>query len=153
MKRKGLSVLLFVLLSGLLLSSSAWPASSTTVHNIREGRHSKFTRLVFDSEGARPSRVGPATSVGFKVQFEKLNLRMNPKRLGRDKASAVAKVSLVKEKGTSVIYISFRRPNTEVKTFFLDADSKRKGTYRLVMDFYPPAGSTKKDSWPPQHWS
>jgi MtrB/PioB family decaheme-associated outer membrane protein len=144
MKRKGLSVLLFVLLSGLFLSSSAWPASSTTVHNIREGLHSKFTRLVFDSEGARPSRVGPGTSDGFKVQFEKLNLRMNPKRLGRDKKSAVAQVSHVKERGTSVIYISFRYPNTEVKTFFLDADPKRKGNYRLVMDFYPSASPTKK---------
>jgi MtrB/PioB family decaheme-associated outer membrane protein len=144
MKRKGLSVLLFVLLSGLLLSSSVWSASSTTVHNIREGLHSKFTRLVLDSEGARPKRVGPASSDGIRVQFEKLNLRMNPKRLGRDKKSAVAKVSHVKERDKSVIFISFRHRNTEVKTFFLDADPKRKGSYRLVMDFYPQAGATKK---------
>jgi MtrB/PioB family decaheme-associated outer membrane protein len=144
MKRKGLNVFLFVLLSTLLLSSSAWPASRTTVHNIREGRHSKFTRLVFDSEGARPKRIGPGTSEGFKVQFEKLTLRMNPKRLGRDKKSAVAKVSQITEKDTSVIYISFRHPNTEVKAYFLGADPKRKGTYRLVMDFYPPSGAAKK---------
>lgn len=144
MVTKGLVILLSTFIGGLLIVPNAWPASKTTVYDIREGLHSRFTRLVFDSGGAPPTTIGPATSDGIRVQFEQLNLKANLKRLGTDRDSAVAKVSLVKERKTSVILISFRHPNTEVKTFFLEAERGRKGTYRLVMDFYPSAGRSNK---------
>ena len=141
--RKGLIILFLTLLHGLVFSKSALPASRTTVQNIREGLHPRFTRLVFDSEGARPSKVGPATSEGIMVQYEKLSLKINPKRLGRDRDSAVAEVRVIKE-GTSRIYIKFRHPKTRVKAFFLDAEPAKKGGYRLVLDFDPPSNSVKK---------
>ena len=39
-----------------VLGSIAPPAAATKLHDIRTGMHSGFTRLVFDSEGARPLR-------------------------------------------------------------------------------------------------
>jgi MtrB/PioB family decaheme-associated outer membrane protein len=141
--RKGLIILLLTLLHGLVFYKSAFPASRTTVQNIREGLHPHFTRLVFDSEGDRPSKVGPATSEGIMIQYETLSLKMDPKRLGQDRDSAVAEVRLVKE-GASRIFIKFRHPNTKVKAFFLDAEPAKKGGYRLVLDFDTPSNSVKK---------
>ena len=141
--RKGLFILFLILLNGLVVSETAFPASRTTVQNIREGLHPRFTRLVFDSEGARPSKVGPATSEGIMVQYEKLSLKVDPHHLGQDRESAVAEVRLNKEVA-SRIFITFRYPKTKVKAFFLDAEPAKKGGYRLVLDFYPPSNLNKK---------
>ena len=113
----------------------------TVVHDIRRGVHPDYTRLVLDSEGARPIRIGPASADGIALQYEGLDCRVRPESLFQDSSGLVGKVSHRKERNTSVISVTFRHPNTRVKTYFLSADPVRKGHYRLVIDLYPPGGS------------
>jgi len=137
-------IFLTTLLTELLLSQSALPLAPTTLHNIRLGHHTGFTRLVFDSEGARPLRIGPATEAGVRVVYEQLNLATEPERLFRKYSGAAAKVSHHREPNASVVTIAFTYPNTEVRTFFMPAKPPKKRSYHLILDFYPrgsPAGS------------
>ena len=138
-------IFLTTLLTELLLSQSALPLAPTTLHTIRLGHHTGFTRLVFDSEGARPLSIGPATEERVRVVYEQLNLATEPDRLFRKYSGAAAKVSHYREPNGSVVTIAFTYPNTEVRTFFMPAKPPKKGGgYRLILDFYPrgsPAGS------------
>jgi len=144
MMKKAVFILLAPLLTALLLSQDTRASQSTTLHNIRLGHHTGFTRLVFDSEGARPLRIGPATEEGVRVVYEQLNLAVEPDRLFRKYSGAAAKVSHHREPNASVVTIAFTYPNTEVRTFFMPAKPPKKGGYRLILDFYPrgsPTGS------------
>jgi MtrB/PioB family decaheme-associated outer membrane protein len=125
----------------LLLSHMAWAAGSTKLYKIRLGQHPGFTRLVFDTEGERPLRIGPADADEVNVVYEQLNFAALPDRLFRNLRGAVTRVSHQRLDGQSVLTITFRRPDTEVKTFYLPAEPPKKGLYRLVLDFYP-GGST-----------
>ncbi len=125
----------------LLLSHIAWAAGSTKLHKIRLGQHSGFTRLVFDVDGAQPTSIGPASAEEVTLVYEQLNFSAPPARLFRDLKGAVTRVSHQRKDSKSVITITFRRPNTETRIFYLPARPPRKGLYRLVLDFYP-EGST-----------
>ncbi len=120
-------------------ASDSGPAALTTqLHNLRVGVHTDFTRIVFNSEGAHPIRIGPASPDGITIQYEQLVLLFDPKRLARTYRGTIAKISSQKENKAWKILVGFRQPDTRVKTFFLEADPPQKGAYRLVMDFYPP---------------
>ena len=142
MKRVMGTFLMTSLIVFLLLSHIAWAAGSTKLYKIRLGQHPGFTRLVFDTEGERPLRIGPADADEVKVVYEQLNFAAPSDRLFRNLRGAVTRVSHQRLDGRSVLTITFRRPDTEVKTFYLPADPPKKGLYRLVLDFYP-EGSTK----------
>jgi MtrB/PioB family decaheme-associated outer membrane protein len=123
----------------LLFAPVALPAERAVVHNIRIGIHPDFTRVVFDSEGPRPLRVGPATSDGITVKYEALDLLLEAEVLSQKVDGAVIKLVHRKEKNASFISITFEDSNTRVKTFFMSADPPKQGSYRLVLDLYPPA--------------
>jgi MtrB/PioB family decaheme-associated outer membrane protein len=129
---------LAALLTGLFLSQFVWAADRTIVHNIRAGTHADYTRLVFDSEGARPLRIGPASTDGITVQYEELDCRTIPEFLFKDPYGLVVRVSDQEERNTSDITIAFRHPNTMVNAHFLSGDPLKNVDYRLVLDFYPP---------------
>jgi MtrB/PioB family decaheme-associated outer membrane protein len=137
--RKRLVGFYLTLFVWLLFARVALSAERTVVHNIRVGVHLEFTRVVFDSEGPRPLRVGPATSDGFAVEYEALDLLLTPKVLSQKVEGAVMKLIHRKERNASLVSIRFKDPNTRVKTFFLDADPPSEGGYRLVLDLYPPS--------------
>ncbi|MGW8300565.1 MAG: MtrB/PioB family decaheme-associated outer membrane protein [Desulfobacterales bacterium] len=141
MKRVMGTILMTSLIVFLLLSHMAWAAGSTKLYKIRLGQHPGFTRLVFDTEGARPLRIGPADADEVNVVYEQLNFAAPPDRLFRKLRGAVTRVSHQRLDGQSVLTITFRRSDTEVKTFYLPAEPPKKGLYRLVLDFYP-GGST-----------
>ena len=139
---------LTVFLISLFISQGAQAGDRTVVHDIRGGIHADYTRLVLDSEGARPLRIGPASVDGITVQYEELDCRVRPESLFQDPFGLIGKVSHRKEQNTSVISITFRHPNTRVKTYFLSADPVQKGDYRLVLDLYPPTGSGTQEASP-----
>jgi MtrB/PioB family decaheme-associated outer membrane protein len=138
MMKKVLALLFVALLTGLFFSPSVWPAGRTTVRNIRVGIHESFTRVVFDSEGARPLRVGPASSGQISIPYGELHLLVEANRIFRKGRGAVAKAVYRKAENASTITIIFKYPHTQVNTFFLSADPPQEGGYRLVLDFYPP---------------
>lgn len=137
MKKRFFGVVFMALLTALIHSESARAAASTKLYKIRLGQHRGFTRLVLDTDGSRPLRIGPATADEVTVVYENLNFAAPPERLFRDLRGAITRVNYQRQDGQAVITIRFRRPETRVKTFYLPADPPQKGLYRLVLDFYP----------------
>jgi hypothetical protein len=82
------------------------------------------------------------------VQYGHLDLLFDPERLSQNHPGAVATANYQKEEKTVEICITFSQPDTLVKSFFLAADPPQKGSYRLVMDLYPPqrSGATEEAS-------
>ena len=117
----------------------------TQLLDFRVGTHDGFTRIVLDSSGARPLSIGPPSSRGISIRYAHLDLVVDPERSSRRYPSAVATASYEKEEKEAKILITFRQPDTRVKTSFLGADPPRKGFYRLVMDLYPPQRSIVKE--------
>jgi len=140
MKKRYFAIIFITLLTALLDSQSARAAASTKLYKIRLGQHRGFTRLVLDTDGSRPIRIGPAGADAVTVVYENLDFAAPPERLFRNLKGAVTRVSHRRQDGQSVITIRFRQPDTRVKTFYLPAEPPQKGLYRLVLDFYP-AGS------------
>ena len=130
-----------VLISGFsVLSQSLQAAELTTLYNIRLGQHSGFTRLVFDAGGARPQKIGPATTDSVTIVYTRMEFARPTARLFRDLQGAVAGVSHRRAANQSVITVTFSGPDTAVKSFFMQGKPTEKIGYRLVLDFYP-AGS------------
>jgi MtrB/PioB family decaheme-associated outer membrane protein len=146
MVKKVLAIGFGALMTGLFFSPSVWAAGSTTVRNIRVGLHENFTRVVFDSEGARPLRVGPPSSGQISISYGEFRLLADPNRIFREGRGAVAKAIYKKTENAATITITFKYPNTQVNSFFLSADPPQEGGYRLVMDFYPPEIPIPKES-------
>jgi len=129
---------LVILMSGFLFSQNAWAATHTTVYNVRTGVHDEFTRLVLDSEGAHPFKIGPATSKGITIQYEALDFLVDAKHLSRSVDGGIAKIRHLKERNPSAITITFRQSNLQVKTYYLPEEPPKKGFYKLVLDLHPP---------------
>jgi hypothetical protein len=103
--------------------ADARSASATILHNVRMVTHTGFTRIVFDSEGARPLSIGPVSSEGIAVRYDRLDFLYDPRHFShRYRVGAVAKVSHQKEAQAQKILIAFRQPDTRVKSSFLAAD-------------------------------
>ncbi len=132
---------LAVFLGIVLISANSLAAAVTKLIDIRTGQHKGYTRLVFDSEGSRPLKVGPATSEGLSIFYDKLELSADPQTLFRDMRGAAASVHHRGQLDRSIIEVRFRNPNTAVKTFYMGGNSAVKGSYRLIMDFYPPGSA------------
>ncbi len=124
-------------------------AATTKLHNVRVGTHTGFTRIVFDSEGARPLSIGPVSAKGVAIRYDRLDLLCNPRHFSQRYLGAVAKVSHQKEAQAQKIFIALRQSDTRVKSFFLAADPPKKGFYRFVMDFYPPTKLKVNEASPP----
>ena len=140
MMKKYLLASLVMIFSVSVLLQNLQAAELTTLYNIRLGQHSGFTRLVFDSGGPRPQKIGPATAASVTIVYTQLELGRSPSRLFRDLQGAVAKVSHQREANQSVITITFSGPNTAVKSFYMQGKPTEKIGHRLILDFYP-AGS------------
>ena len=136
------SFLMTALIVLLVDSHIARAAGSTKLCKIRLGQHPGFTRVVFDVDGARPTSIGPASAEEVTLIFDQLNLAAPPDRLFRKLKGAVTRVSHQRKDNESVVTVTFRRPNTEVRTFYLPAKPPRKGLYRLVLDFHPDGSTT-----------
>jgi len=124
-------------------------AAPTKLHNLRVGTHTGFTRIVLDSEGARPLSIGPASSREIAVRYAQLELLCDPISFSRSYPGSVAQVSHQKEATAGKIIITYRQPDTRVKTFFLSTVPPQKGFYRLVMDFYPSPKLKVNETAPP----
>ena len=84
---------LVMIFSVFLLSQSLQAAELTTLYNIRLGQHGGFTRLVFDSGGARPQEIGPARADSVTIVYTQMEFARPPASLFRDLQGAVAGVS------------------------------------------------------------
>ncbi len=122
----------------VLLSANSLAAATTKLNDFRTGQHQGYTRLVLDAEGARPLEIGPATAESVTIVYDQLKLMRQPSALFRDIIGAAAHVSHRRQEDRAVIEITFKTPNTAVRSFYLKGKSNRKGTYRLIMDLYPP---------------
>ncbi len=138
--KKRTSISLATFLSVVLLSSYGLAESVTKLNDIRTGQHKGYTRLVLDAEGARPLTIGPATAENVTIVYEQLELTPEMSALFRNMNGGTASVGHHRQAGRSVITITFKRPNTAVKSFYIGGPTAAKDAYRLVMDLYP-AGS------------
>ena len=154
--RKATIIGFFALLAlpSVFYALSSWAAPSTTVHNVRIGRHGEFTRLVFDSFGDRPQRIGPPSSRSVTLQYGVLKLLARPGRLVTSPVGAVSSIT----HDSSRITVHFTDAGARVKSFYLAASPPAKGFYRLVLDVYPsssrtsesrPAREVRRESTPP----
>jgi len=137
MIKKGIFTSLATVFGVFLLYQSLQAAEPTTLYNIRLGQHRGFTRLVFDSGGAHPLKIGPATTGGITIVYTQIEFGRPPSRLFRDLNGAVAGVSYQREPNQSVVTVTFKGPNTAVKSFYMEGKSTEKIAYRLILDFYP----------------
>lgn len=137
MIRKCVSIFIAVLLGAVAFSYDGLAAQTSKLNNIRLGRHSGYTRLVFDSEGARPLKIGPATARELRIVYGQLKVGRQAARIFREMEGAVQRTSLQREGNRSVVTVTFRSPNTTVKRFYIQ-DKNPAAEYRLVLDFYPP---------------
>ena len=140
MIKKCASISIATFLSVVILSYDGLAARVTKLNNIRSGQHAGYTRLVFDSEGARPLKIGPATAQKLSIVYEQLEFGSQAARLDREMQGAVAKTSHRREGNRSVITVTFRSPKTVVKSFYLQ-NKTPAGAYRLILDFYPPGSA------------
>jgi MtrB/PioB family decaheme-associated outer membrane protein len=140
MMKKYLLASLVMIFSVSALSQNLQAEELTTLYNIRLGQHSGFTRLVFDSGGPRPQKIGPATADSVTIVYTQLELERSPSRLFRDLKGAVANVRHQREANQSVITVTFSGSNTAVKSFYMQGKPTEKIGYMLILDFYP-AGS------------
>ena len=125
-----------------LLAPHLWAASSTRLFDIRFGQHTGFSRLVIDSAGARPLNIGPVSTQGLPIIFDQIEVAGDKNRIFREMRGAVARVSLDQGDGPAVVSVIFKRPNTQVKSFFMKGRSSEPDAYRLVLDFYPEGSRT-----------
>ena len=137
MMKKGIFASLVMIFSVFLLSQSLQAAEPTALYNIRLGQHNGFTRLVFDSGGARPLKIGPATAESVTIVYTQIGFERSPSSLFGDLKGAVAGVSHQREANQSVITVTFKGPNTAVKSFYMQGKPTEKISYRLILDFYP----------------
>jgi len=124
----------------VLLASSGFGAPPTKLNNIRFGKHTGYTRLVLDSEGARPLEIGPASAKSLKITYDQLELASSAAAKFRGMDDAVDNISHHRAGNHSVITITFGRANTAVKTFMMQGESAG-GAYRLILDLYPPGNA------------
>ncbi len=141
MIKKYAFVLAIVVLGMALAASYSIAASVTTLNEIRTGQHETFTRLVLDSEGARPVKIGPASAESVSILYETLELGPEPSVMFRRLAGAAAQVIHRRLPEGSVITVRFRQPHTAVKSFTMGGQTGTESTYRLVMDLYPPGSA------------
>ena len=129
---------LVILMSGFLFTLNVVAATHTTIYDVRAGVHDEFTRLVLDSGGAHPFKIGPATSKGITIQYEALDFLVDAKHLSRSVDGGIAKISHLNEQNPSAITITFRQSNLQVKTYYLPEEPPKEGFYKLVLDLHPP---------------
>ena len=130
----------------LIQLSAAVPiacAAGTTLHDIREGQHNEFSRLVFDCQGARPESVGPAQTDFFTIRYAGLTIAHDLKKISARLEGAVRQIVLQKENSESEIRLLFAKSGASVKSFILASTTSPEDRYRLVVDVYPPPATGK----------
>ena len=140
MIKKCVFISIAAFMSVVVLSDDGVAAQVTSLNNIRSGQHTGYTRLVFDSMGARPLRIGPATAQDLTIVYDRLEFRHSENRLLRGSTGAVQKMSHLRQGNRSAILVTFSQPDTVVKSFYLKNKSP-EGAYRLILDFYPPGSA------------
>jgi MtrB/PioB family decaheme-associated outer membrane protein len=138
--KKYTTISLAIFLGVVFLFANNLAAAVTRLNDIRTGQHKEYTRIVLDAEGARPQKIGPATPEGVTVVYEQLDLMQKPSVLFRNMIGT-ADISRHRQADRTVIVISFKHPNTIVKSFYMGGNSAAKGAYRLIMDLYPPGNA------------
>ena len=139
--KKCTTISLAMFLGIVLVSGDGLAATVTKLNDIRTGKHKGYTRLVLDAEGARPLKIGPATAESVTIVYEQLELMQQAVSSFPQHDRAAAKVSHHRQADRSVIAITFKNPNTVVRSFYLGGKSTKKGAYRLIMDLYPPGSA------------
>ncbi len=140
--KKCTTLSLAIVIGVVLLTAEGLLAAATKLNDIRTGQHQGYTRLVLDAEGARPLEIGPATADSVTIVYEQLELGRQPSALFRDMIGGAAKVSHHRQADRSVIAITFKNPNSMVRSFYLRGKSPATNAYRLIMDLYPPGSAT-----------
>ena len=139
--KKFTTISLAMFLGVVLLSANGLAAAVTKLNDIRTGQHNGYTRLVLDVEGARPLTIGPATAASVTIVYQQLELMRTPSVLFRNMIGAAANVSHRRQADRSVLVVTFKDPNTVVRSFYLGGRSAEKGAYRLILDLYPPGSA------------
>lgn len=139
------TIILAVIAVCHLLAATSSAAAVAKIDAVRVGRHPTFTRLVFDIEGPRPSRISPLSHQILVITYAQLRTRVRPTRLTHRLRKYVSKVVFSNRRGRSSIRISCR-PHTAVRYFFLSYNPPKPHWYRMVIDFSPEAAKLSRAS-------
>ena len=131
-----LSILAAILI--LIGTVDAKAAEVTDVNDIRFGRHQKFTRLVMDAKGPQPVKIETIAPDKGQVVFQKLNLLTDLSKLPISSSNPFAGIGHSQETKSDILTVTFRKPGTRMKYFFLPTIPPKANHYRLVLDAYPP---------------
>jgi MtrB/PioB family decaheme-associated outer membrane protein len=138
------SVIVYLLIHALFFTAGAH-AASTTLYNIREGIHDRYTRVVLDCRGASPEVVGPTRRQYFAIRFADLTVRADLAKISSRLRGMVRQIDLLEAKAVDEIRLLFQSPGLRVKTMFMKPETDQDAPYRLVIDVFPkPENSTKK---------
>jgi tetratricopeptide (TPR) repeat protein len=134
--RKLTSALLVGLVYLLADSAIVWGATST-LNKIRARVHDSpaFTRLVFEIQGDRPSRLVPGAD-NFEIDFQQLRTKLQPNYPVRYRSSTISSVGLSAGDTTPKIIVKYRHKDQVATSMFLAAEPPRPDHYRLVVDVF-----------------
>jgi len=130
------SIIVYLLINAAAATPCVY-AAGTTLHNIREGLHAQYSRIVLDCEGALPQAIGPAQRGYFPVRFSDLTVGADLEKISGRLRGSVKKIDLQKEKSASRIKLLFGVPKAQVKSFVMKSQTPKNNKYRLVIDVYP----------------
>ena len=137
------SIIAYLLIHALFLTPGA-QAAGTTLDNIREGRHDKYTRLVLDCRGDLPKAIGPARHQFVAVRFADLTVRADLKKISSRLRGRIRKIDLLEAKAADEIRLLFQTPGLRIKTLTMKSETASDKTYRLVVDVFPKPEPVKK---------
>lgn len=136
-------VIVYLLIHALFLTAGAH-AAGTTLHNIREGIHDRYTRVVLDCRGALPEVVGPARRQFFAVRFADLTVRADMEKISNRLRGSIRQIDLFEAKAADEVRLRFQSPGLRVKTVLMKSGAAPDALYRLVIDVFPKPDATIK---------
>ncbi len=147
--RNGVRIVIVSVLIHALFSTTGAIAAGTTLHDIREGLHDKYTRLVLDCQGDLPQAVGPARRQFFGVRFADLTVRSDLNSISNRLRGRISRIDLTEAKAADEVKLLFRSSDVRVKTLLMKSEPAADGRYRLVIDVFPkPESSIKREPKP-----
>jgi hypothetical protein len=126
----------YLLIHALSLTAGAH-AAGTTLHNIREGIHDNYTRVVLDCRGALPEDVGPARRQFLAVRFADLMVRADMEKISNRLRGSIRRIDLREAKAADEVRLLFQSPGLRVKTLLMKSGAAPDAPYRLVIDVFP----------------
>ena len=125
----------------LLLCSiqPVWSQTPSQITNIRFGKHTGFSRLVFDLKGPKPLMVGPVKGDSLPIYFDEVMMDTSLQENKPPAHTGLSAINVEREDDRSVVVLTLRDPKQEAKYFYMNSEKTGSNEYRLILDFHNPA--------------